>query len=106
MPTVSSHEDSALSKRRVQEERQSHLDISPVSRAADGSGNFFTEKDDTHPVRTIQCHCDDIVVVSTDFVESGDYIFFNDCQLLASYIGINNGQNIYGGSLTRCTPND
>lgn len=67
--------------------------IFPLSRALRTEIKEFLYKVyNTHPVSTIQCHRDYIVVVSTDFIKSGDYIFFDDGQFLASCIGLDNGQ--------------
>lgn len=74
------------------EKNSNRVLILPLSGALRTGQGIASQREITHPVGTIQRHCDDTVVVSTDFAESGDYIFFNDCQLLASYTGINKGK--------------
>jgi len=49
------------------------------------------QSDDTYPISTIQRNSDNVITVSANFAESGDYILFNDRQLLAAYLGISKG---------------
>ena len=64
------------------------------------------KRDDAHPVGTIQCNDNSIVTVATNFAESGDYILFNNGQLFASCVSVNNALKSTVADRTCRTPND